>query len=60
SCGGVTITTLKQYIESQDRPEDGNSSPTNITRPIRKLTSQYLQGFETIPCRFCFNEEIRV
>jgi putative transposase len=31
SCGGVTITTLKQYIESQDRPEDGNSSPTNIT-----------------------------
>ncbi len=30
SCGGVTITTLKQYIESQDRPEDGNSSPTNI------------------------------
>ena len=30
SCGGVTITTLKQYIESQDRPEDGNSSSTNI------------------------------
>ncbi len=29
-------------------------------RPIRKLTSQYLQGFETSPCRFCFNEEISV
>jgi len=31
SCGGVTITALRQYIESQNRPEDGNSSPTNIT-----------------------------
>jgi putative transposase len=31
SCGGVTITTLRQYIESQNRPEDGNSSSTNIT-----------------------------
>lgn len=30
SCGGVTITTLKQYIKSQDRPESGNSSVTNI------------------------------
>ena len=30
SCGGVTITALRQYIESQNRPEDGNSSPTNI------------------------------
>lgn len=25
SCGGVTITTLKQYIARQDRPENGNS-----------------------------------
>lgn len=24
SCGGVTISTLKQYIESQDRPEIDN------------------------------------
>jgi putative transposase len=30
SCGGVTISTLKQYIESQDRPENDNSSSTNI------------------------------
>ena len=30
SCGGVTITTLKHYIESQNRPESGNSSSTNI------------------------------
>jgi len=28
SCGGVTISTLKQYIESQDRPKDGDSSST--------------------------------
>jgi len=28
SCGGVTITTLRHYIESQDRPEVGNSLPT--------------------------------
>lgn len=28
SCGGVTISTLKQYIESQDRPENGDSSST--------------------------------
>jgi len=28
SCGGVTITTLRQYIESQDCPEVGNSLPT--------------------------------
>nr|WP_211176369.1 IS200/IS605 family transposase [Brasilonema sp. UFV-L1] len=26
SCGGVTISTLKQYIESQDRPENGDSA----------------------------------
>ncbi|MDZ7961485.1 MAG: IS200/IS605 family transposase [Aulosira sp. DedQUE10] len=25
SCGGVTISTLKQYIESKDRPENGDS-----------------------------------
>ncbi|XHR81388.1 MAG: fructosamine kinase family protein [Gloeotrichia echinulata GP01] len=31
-----------------------------LNRPIRKLASQYLQGFETSPCRFCFNEEISV
>ncbi len=31
-----------------------------ITRPIRKLASQYLQGFETSPCIFCFNIKIRV
>ncbi|BAZ22936.1 transposase [Kalymmatonema gypsitolerans NIES-4073] len=30
SCGGVTISTLKQYIDSQQRPESGNSSSTNI------------------------------
>ncbi len=30
SCGGVTISTLKHYIESQDRPENDNSSSTNI------------------------------
>jgi putative transposase len=30
SCGGVTITTLRQYIESQDRPESGDLSPTAI------------------------------
>ncbi len=24
SCGGVTITTLRQYIESQDQPENDN------------------------------------
>ena len=30
SCGGVTISTLKHYIESQDQPQSGNSSPTNI------------------------------
>jgi putative transposase len=34
SCGGVTITTLKQYIESQDRPENGDSSST----PWKKRT----------------------
>lgn len=28
SCGGVTISTLKQYIESQDSPENGGSSST--------------------------------
>jgi putative transposase len=32
SCGGVTITTLKQYIKSQDAPETGDSSST--TRPL--------------------------
>ncbi|MBO3464074.1 IS200/IS605 family transposase [Aetokthonos hydrillicola Thurmond2011] len=30
SCGGVTITTLRQYIESQDRPAPGNSSATPL------------------------------
>lgn len=29
SCGGVTISTLKRYIDSQNRPEGGNSSETN-------------------------------
>jgi Domain of unknown function (DUF4347) len=29
-------------------------------RPILKLTSQYLQGFETSPCRYFFNLIIRV
>lgn len=28
SCGGVTISTLKQYIKSQDSPENGDSSST--------------------------------
>ena len=26
SCGGVTISTLKQYIKSQDSPNDGDDS----------------------------------
>ncbi len=30
SCGGVTITTLRRYIEGQDRPENGNSSNTPL------------------------------
>jgi putative transposase len=30
SCGGVTITTLRQYIESQDSPKGGDSSPTDV------------------------------
>ncbi|MBW4678207.1 MAG: IS200/IS605 family transposase [Desmonostoc geniculatum HA4340-LM1] len=30
SCGGVTISTLKQYIESQDRPESGNSDARRL------------------------------
>ena len=30
SCGGVTITTLRRYIEGQDRPENGNSSSTPL------------------------------
>lgn len=29
SCGGVTISTLKQYIESQDNPKSGDSSSTH-------------------------------
>ena len=29
SCGGVTISTLKQYIESQDKPDNGDSSSTH-------------------------------
>jgi putative transposase len=32
SCGGVTISTLKQYIEAQDSPEIGNSSSTPLPR----------------------------
>jgi putative transposase len=30
SCGGVTITTLRQYIENQDRPEIGDSSAKEL------------------------------
>lgn len=28
SCGGVTISMLKQYIEAQDSPDNGDSSST--------------------------------
>jgi putative transposase len=30
SCGGVTITTLRRYIESQDQPQFGDSSDTPL------------------------------
>jgi len=30
SCGGVTISTLKQYIEAQDSPHIGDSSTTSL------------------------------
>lgn len=36
SCGGVTITTLKQYIQSQDRPESGDSSLTPVCDTLRE------------------------
>ncbi|RDH50531.1 IS200/IS605 family transposase, partial [Mastigocladus laminosus WC112] len=28
SCGGVTVSTLRKYIENQNTPESGDSSST--------------------------------
>ncbi len=52
------LTTEEFLVVQQIIDESRVRSQSN--RPIRKLVSQYLQGFETSPCRFCFNEEIRV
>ena len=49
----------KSLLATLRDPQTYRVSAVTI-RPIRKLVSQYLQGFETSPCRFCFNEEIRV
>ncbi|MEA5502773.1 DUF167 domain-containing protein [Halotia wernerae UHCC 0503] len=46
-------------VHLKSPPVDGKANE-ELIRPIRKLASQYLQGFETSPCRFCFNEEISV
>ena len=29
SCGGVTVSTLRKYIENQNSPESGDSSSTH-------------------------------
>ncbi|MBG1269917.1 hypothetical protein F8S12_27825 [Nostoc sp. WHI] len=59
---GIIFVVLQNRWEQRDLVRSGKKGAIAKTyiRPIRKLTSQYLQGFETSPCRFCFNEEIRV
>ncbi|WP_339381925.1 class I SAM-dependent methyltransferase [Calothrix sp. FACHB-1219] len=70
----ISETILPRYTNQQKlRILDigcGNGSLSNFIaqhgyevvgiRPVLKLASQYLQGFETNPCRFSLNVTIRV